>query len=221
MILLSSRFGRKVPLDEHGRPPNPMAPGWLRAFAARSEGYEIVRAEDTVDKTVRTTTAEARFRSLEAAARGGAFYSATVALKRETRTSEDKGAKPREVWRLTLKDGITGHPELGKLDPTAIVRLLEPQLASARAERVLRLPTRVIETNGTLSKDRRVVRWTRDYKQVVKEGQVLLEVVFESAPELKLEPFTYKPALAELLRRSIAFPPEPAKPSTPKPAKPK
>lgn len=220
MLLLGMRFGRKVPLDEKGHPPSPVAPARIRAAAKRTEGLKVVRAEESTKDGIRTTRAELRFQTLEAAARAGAFHTSIVTLKQEERPAGEGKDKSQMLWRLTFKDGPTGHPELGKFDPRALARLLEPQLGTAKFERVLRLPTRVVETNGTVSKDRRVVRWSRDYSQVMKEGEVVLTVLFESAEGLKLEAFHHSPSLGEILRRSIELPSDASDPKDEEPDKP-
>ncbi len=180
--------------------PNAFCKGWVEHLAGKVEGFEITKtSEKTVDKT-RTNTVEAKFTTLEAAAKGGAFFTSIVEL-----------SKSDEGWRLSLKDSLlTRDPaELGGIDPKQMLPMMENMLDTLSIKRALSLPTEIISTNGKKGEDGKSVEWTVDYDSIVEGEEIEMIVVFKDAEGLKLKPFKFTPNDTELQHRFTQDPPKP------------
>jgi hypothetical protein len=200
---------------------DPLHPNWFKDLARRTEGYDVTRAEQTQVEGLRTTTVEATFKSLEAAARGQAFYAATVTLARVEKSEQC----PKGAWRLTFDDlGAVRAllpPQVDFEQARMAMQGFDAQLGMLDLRRTLTLPTPVLETNGAKSEDGRQVTWSVTFKSIVEGKPVTMEVVFEDAEGLTLTPFTYAPNVRELQRRMGAKPPEPPAEETPEGGEPK
>jgi len=219
LIMMAQMMDPNMAGKEMKKPEgDPLHPNWFRDLARRTEGYDVTRAEQTQAEGRRTTTIEATFTSLEAAARGQAFYAATVSLERVEKSEQC----PKGAWRLRFDDlGVVR----GMLPPGVdfdqarmAMQGLEPQLGMLDVRRTLTLPTPILETNGTKSEDGRQVTWNVTFKSIVESQALTMEVVFEDAEGLVLTPFSFAPNLRELQRRMGAKPPEPPAEGAEKPA---
>ncbi len=198
---------------------DPLHPAWFRAAAAATEGYEVTSAEQSEAEGRRTTTVEARFTTLAAAARGQAFYAASVTLERIEKSDEC----PKGGWRLVFDDlaPLTGMlpPDLTQADLRQMLGMLQPQLGGFVVERSLTLPTPILKTNGERGADGRSVRWRVDFDRLVGTEPLAMEVEFEAAEGLTLEPFRHAPRRQDLWQRVTRPPPgTEAKPEEAEPA---
>jgi hypothetical protein len=128
--------------------PDPLAPAWVKEAAKDVDGYTVTKAETTTKDDKRTTTVEAKFTSLAAAAKATAFFTSTVTLEKTEMGS----------WKLTFKDAIAMPKEaqqgpMAGLDVGTLLGMLEDQLKTLSIRRSITLPTTIIDTNGTKSAD--------------------------------------------------------------------
>jgi hypothetical protein len=182
--------------------PDALHPGWFVADAAAAKGHRIVAATYEVTGERRATTLEARFDTLAAAARAGAFPGSTVAL---ALTAEGR-------WRLSFRTPLRKSSDLttdrtGGIDLASVLPMLEDHLKGLRLERSLVLPAKVLATNGTLAEDGRTVSWSLDFAAIVAGKAEEHFAEFEAAEGLKLEPFVHQPDPARLLPRLTEKPP--------------
>jgi hypothetical protein len=196
--------------------PNPIAPTWLRAAAKGVEGFEIGKIEEESKEGKRITTLAGSFTTIEAAAKGGAFFASVVSLeKTETGT-----------WRFRLADEIgllkqragTGDPSAGPgmgMDYGAVLAAFEAQLSGLSLCRTIRFPAPVRETNGERDEDGSTVRWTVDYARLKEGKDLVLTVEFEGREGLELVPFSHQPDYQALLRRLVEPPPASEAPPAP------
>ena len=215
------------PTDEAGAAPNAVpdvvAPGWLREAARGVEGYTLEKADSVTKDDKRTTTVQAKFTSLAAAAKAEAFLMSTVALEKT----------PAGAWKLSFKAGLPtdmggggggGMPPMSAKD---ILEMLEEQLSGMRVEESITVPTKILETNGTKSEDGKTVTFVVDFAKLKEGKDIELTVTFEAAEGLKLEPFRHRPSFESLARRIMepvpgdpVQPPAPAAPTAPEAPKP-
>lgn len=186
---------------------DPLHPNWFRELAKATEGYDVTKAEQTVEENRRTTTVQATFTSLEAAARGHAFYAAVVRLERIEKTE----SCPTGSWRLTFDDlgAVRGMlPEGMDFDQARqSMAMLEPQLGGLAITRAITLPTKVIKTNGAKGEDGMTVNWDITFEKMLGSEPLTMEVEFEDSEGLALKPFTFAPRMSELQRRAATPPP--------------
>ena len=188
---------------------NPIAPGWLRAQSRGVEGLTLASAEEQRSPDGRITlTAEARFTSLEAAARGGLFGAAEVAFER----------RPKKRWRLTLREawstsGPGADDAFGGIPAAQLKPTFEPDLAALSHRLVLTFPFPVVSTTGELSSDRRTVTYRARGDEAAPRG---LEVELELPEDAVWPTFRHRPDLAVLTRHLVVAAPTVA-PSVPPP----
>lgn len=189
---------------------NPIACGWVRAQARGVEGLTLVSCEERREADGRlVVTSEARFSSLEAAARGGLFQAAEVAFER----------RPKKRWRFTLREawatsGPGADDAFGGVPAAQLRPTFEPDLAALRHELVITFPVAVTSTNAELSADRRTVTYRARGDEAAPRG---LEVELELSEEQAWPTFRHRPDLAALTRRLVLPAPE-VKPPAPPPA---
>ncbi|MDJ0521663.1 MAG: hypothetical protein QNJ90_06260 [Planctomycetota bacterium] len=204
---------QKIP---DGELPNAAAPAWFRAGAAATKGYDITNAEQTIEDGKRKTTINARFASLEAAARGGAFFASTVTLSRVEKSEK----APKGAWKLTMRNALSGGGQadaMGGMDPATALQMVEAQLGSLSVKVSLSVPTKILDHNGTKHEKKNEVSWHVNYDKIVEgKTDVTMSIVFEPSDELKLKPFTYSPDARKLARRAMNKPPKPKKAATEK-----
>lgn len=212
MMMAGPAFG----LDPAAPMPDPLAEGWFRKAADGIEGFEIVKFERSDAEKVRTTKVQSKFKSLEAAAKAGAFFTSNVSLEqvnaseiaKDGETPGEGEKKDAKVWKLVLLDVIAGDFG-GQMRPKDMLMMFEQFVNSLEIERSIVPPSKILETNGTLSEDGKSVSWTVDYQKIVKSTDKLEMVVyFECREDVKLQPFTYSPSLESLLERGSKPPPE-------------
>lgn len=190
--------------------PNAVSPIWFKKAAAKAKGYEITSAKESVEKDLRTTTIKAKFTTLEAAAKGGAFFSSAVTLSRVEKSEK----APKGAWKLTLKNSLSGaDPQaMGGMDPTTVLTMVQEQVKTLDITVVLTLPTKILEHNGTKAEDKNEISWNVTYDKILEGTKDLsMSVVFEASDELKLKPFTHAPDAQMLTKRAMQKPPMPKK----------
>lgn len=187
---------------------NPTAPSWFRKFAGAVEGYTIDKAEEVTQEGKRTSTIEATFTSLEKAAKGGAFFSSKVRLDQDE----------QKRWVLTFKDSVANANELsGGFDVGAILPSFEAQLGTLEIVRTITLPTKILESNGTVSEDGKTVTFRVDFKRILVGTDLEMRVVFAPAEGLELTAFSHAPDVETLLKRFTEAAPKEAPVVTPEP----
>ncbi len=190
--------------------PNAVSPIWFKKAAAKAKGYEITSAKESVEKDLRTTTIEAKFTTLEAAAKGGAFFSSAVTLSRVEKSEK----APKGAWKLTLKNSLSGaDPQaMGGMDPTTVLTMVQEQVKTLDIKVVLTLPTKILEHNGVKAEDKNEISWNVTYDKILEGSKDLsMSVVFEASDKLKLKPFTHAPDAQMLTKRAMQKPPMPKK----------
>ena len=196
--------------------PNAAAPAWFRAGAAMAKGYEITAAQESIEDSKRTTTISARFASLEAAARGGAFFASTVTLSRVEKSEK----APKGAWKLTMRNALSGGGQsdaMGGMDPATALTMVEAQLKSLSVKVSVTVPTKILDHNGAKAEKKNEVTWLVDYDKIVDgKTDVTMSIVFEPSDDLKLKPFTYAPDARALAKRAMNKPPKPSKPAAKK-----
>jgi len=190
--------------------PNGAAPAWFKAGAAKTKGYAITDAVEEIEEGRRTTTVSATFTSLEAAARGGAFFASTVTLSRVEKSKK----APDGAWKLTVRNALSGGGQadaMGGMDPATALPMVEGQLGKLSIKLSMTVPTRILDHNGVKAEKKNEVSWSVDYDKIVEGKDVTMSIVFEAAKDLKLKPFTYAPDMMALARRAMNKPPKPKK----------
>ena len=199
--------------------PNAAAPAWFRAGAAKAKGYDVTAAQESIEEGKRTTTITANFASLEAAARGGAFFASTVTLSRVEKSKE----APKGAWKLTMRNALSGGGQsdaMGGMDPATALTMVEAQLKSLSVKLSVTVPTKILDHNGTKAEKKNEVSWHVTYDKIVDgKTDVTMSLVFEPSDELKLKPFTYTPDARALAKRAMNKPPKPSKAAAEKDAK--
>ncbi len=186
----------------------PIACGWVRAQARGVEGLTLVSCEERREEDGRlVVTSEARFLTLEAAARGGLFHAAEVAFER----------RPKKRWRFTLREvwatsGPGADDAFGGVPAAQLRPTFEPDLAALRHELVITFPVPVTSTNAELSADRRTVTYRARGDEAAPRG---LEVELELSEEQTWPTFRHRPDLAALTRRLVLPAPEVTPPAPP------
>lgn len=181
-------------------PARPVDPAWFRAAAERIAGYVLSRADSAPAGGDRVATdVEARFTSLEDAARGGAFLGACVSLER----------LPKQRYRLTLRDpwtpsGPGAADAFGGIDPARVERDLAGHLGGLSRTLTITFPVAVEATNGLRSEDGRTVTWTARADDPAPRP---LSVLFVLPEESAWSAFRHAPDLAALTRRCVRPPP--------------
>ena len=181
---------------------DPFSPAWIRARAERAPGYVLEKVERSVGEDGRLTTqVVARFEQLAEAARGGAFFTASVRL--------DRAGKRR--WRLVVSDAwaaplLDPEGELSGRPARALVEAIREPLAGYRVERTFVLPGTVVETNGTRGEDGRSVSFVVDLAQIVAAGKLVLEVVFEVEEDASFLGVNHTPDPEDLMVRALEAP---------------
>jgi len=190
--------------------PNGVAPAWFKNGAAETEGYAIEDAKESIADGKRVTTVSATFDSLEAAAKGGAFFASTVTLSKV-----DKSEKvPNGAWKFTVKNALSGGGQadaMGGMDPAQMLPMVEEQLKSLSIKLGLAVPTKVLEHNGEQAEGKNEVTWNVTYDKILEGKDVTMSIVFEASDDLKLKAFTYTPDMMALARRAMRKPPAPKK----------
>ncbi len=188
--------------------PNGAAPAWFKAGAAKTKGYAITDAVEEIEENRRTTTVSATFTSLEAAARGGAFFASTVTLSRVEKSKK----APDGAWKLTVRNALSGGGQadaMGGMDPATALPMVEGQLGKLSIKLSMTVPTKILDHNGVKAETKNEVSWSVDYDKIVEGKDVTMSIVFEAAKDLKLKPFTYAPDMMALARRAMNKPPKP------------
>jgi len=213
-------------------------PAWFKEAAKSAEGFTIDSSEYKDEDETRTTVIKASFTSLAEAAKGGAFFNATVKLEKidwpPKKAAEDEEKKeagkdeegsggdgeagaeqPKKAWRLEIKPIVAG--QVMGMPVRDAVTMFQPQLDSLKLERHITLPTEILSTTGTKSEDGKTVTQKIAYEDVTSGKSLDLEVVFADAEGLELEPVTFTPDLMALVPRATKAPPEEkeAAPTTP------
>ena len=171
---------------------NPTAPNWFRKFAGQVEGYTISKANEVTQGDVRTSTIEATFTSLAAAAKGGAFFSSKVRLDQD----EEKR------WVLTFKDSLADAEGIAEgIDLKAILPGFEAQLGTLKIVRTITLPTQIVESNGKIAEDGRTVEFTVDFARIIDGSDLEMRVVFAAAEGMDLQAFSHTPNTDILIER--------------------
>jgi|GEM_PF-5595406 len=189
---------------------DPIACGWVWAQARGVEGLTLLSCKEQLGADGRrVVTSEARFSSLEAAARGGLFHAAEVAFER----------RPKKLWRFTLREawstsGPGADDAFGGVPAAQLRPAFEPDLAALGHELVITFPVAVTSTSAELSADRRTVTYRARGDEAAPRG---LEVELELSEEQAWPTFRHRPDLAALTRRLVLPAPE-VKPSAPPPA---
>jgi len=194
--------------------PNAVAPAWFREAAADVKGYEIKTAKEGLVEGRRTTTVKASFTTLEAAARGGAFFSSSVTLSRVKKSEK----APKGAWKLTIKNALSGADPsaMGGMDPTTLLAMVQEQVKDLKIDLSIALPTRVLAHNGTKSEETGAISWSVTYDKIAEGKDLTMAVTFEASDTLKLKPFTYKPDMQKLAKRAMRKPPKAKKKPAPK-----
>jgi len=194
--------------------PNAAAPAWFRQAAAKVKGYEIASATEATVEGKRTTTVKASFTTLEAAAKGGAFFSSSVTLSRVAKSKE----VPNGAWKLTIKNALSGADPsaMGGMDPATALAMVQPQVKDLEIGLSLKLPTKVLAHNGTKSEETGAISWTVTYDKIAEGKDLTMSVTFETSETLKLKPFTYAPDVQQLAKRAMRKPPKPKTKPAPK-----
>ncbi|MDJ0973400.1 MAG: hypothetical protein QNJ98_02995 [Planctomycetota bacterium] len=206
--------------------PNPFHRSWFERSAKGVKGLDITGGETQEKNDKRTTTVEAAFTSLEAAAKGGAFFASSVTLKPYKPKSDKKGAARKPVttgegggdggdgddgadrpkaWKLTLEEAYL--QTMGGFEPQQILPAFEQQLTGATIKRTITFPAKVIETNGKLAEDGLTVTWTVTYDDIIEGKDLSMIAVFENTEAMKLESFSYAPDILTLMPRFTEVPP--------------
>lgn len=190
--------------------PNAAAPAWFRAGATKAKGYDVTAAQESIEDGKRTTTITARFASLEAAARGGAFFASTVTLSRVEKSEK----APKGAWKLTMRNALSGGGQsdaMGGMDPATALTMVEAQLKSLSVKVGVTVPTKILDHNGTKAEKKNEVSWLVNYDKIVDgKTDVTMSIVFEPSDDLKLKPFTFTPDARALAKRAMNKPPKPA-----------
>lgn len=190
-------------------PPNILHKGWIEQDAKRAEGYKLTKYEQSVADGKQVTVIEGTFTTLHEAAKGGAFFDATVTLDKVEPGTGDEGDAPKTpAWKLTMRPVFAGPVEaLGGMDASQLLPAFEAQVKSLSMKRAFTLPTNVLETNGTKGEDGKSVSWSVNYDRILEGKDLSMSVVFEASEDLKLKPFKYAPDLMRLLNRVGEKPP--------------
>jgi hypothetical protein len=192
--------------------PDPFAEVWWRKLAEGVDGYSLDKFTDETKEGKRTVVTEAKFTSLPAAARAGAFFFSAVTLEKE----EGGG------WRLAFRDNLAAARqaagESSGMDFGAVLMGFEPQLGSLSLSRTVTLPTKVVETNGKLAEDGKTVSWTVDFAKIMEAKDLELVIRFEGSDALKLTAFSHKPNAEALMQRFVEAAPKPPAPKKDEPA---
>jgi len=207
LMMMNPDAAQKLATRKDEDLPNPLAANWLRLLAKDAEGYELTRiATETLDGE-RTTTVAASFQSLEAAARGGAFFTFGVSLSRVEKSEK----VPHGAWTLVLRDILLGaqSDEMGGMTASQMAPMFETQLKKLSLTNVVTLPTTILKTNGKKNEKGDTVTWTIDYEKVIAGKDVSMSVTFEAAEDLKLKAFSYAPNLDALVKRMRQSAPQP------------
>ena len=181
---------------------DPFAPGWVRARAEKAEGFTLEKVERTVGEDgLLITEVVARFDQLAEAARGGAFFTASVNL--------DRAGKGR--WRLVVSD-VWAEPlqaedgELSGRPAKAFVEAIQASLVGYRVERRFVLPGKILETNGVVEEDGRSVSFVVDHAKILAAKDLVLEVLFEADEEATFLGVSYDPDPDDLMDRALEAP---------------
>ncbi|MFM8980276.1 MAG: hypothetical protein ACKOSS_07435, partial [Planctomycetia bacterium] len=192
-----------LPVDGAGTLPpagaDPLALPWLRADARVVDGLTLAATQPPAGGV----RLEARFATLEAAARGGLFHGCEVALERRG---------PRQL-RFTLRppwqrSGPGSDDALGGL-PQASLAPFADDLAQLAYTFTVTFPLAVSQANGVRSADGRSVTWTLRGRADAVPGEPA-EAWLELPPgsEVELLTFRHRPDLARLARRLCVPAPE-------------
>ncbi len=226
--------------------PNPFDRSWFEQSAKPVKGVSVTHGTTEESDGIRMSTIRTTFTSLQAAARGGAFFASTVKLepykgKRvpgprsdpkapvttggdekaggEAEGTDDDAVDRPKAWKLTLTEAYLRT--MGGMEPKQVLPAFEAQLSTAQISRTFTLPAKVIETNGTLADDGRTVTWSVNYKKIIAGDDITMVVVFENTAEMKLEAFSHDPDVLTLMPRFTEPPPSARKPAKkPEPSKP-
>lgn len=178
---------------------DPLALPWLRADARGVEGLSAVAARLPGEPGARV---EARFATLEAAARGGLFHGCEVALER--RSERRLRFVLRPPWQAS---GPGGDDALGGL-PQEALAAFAADLAALACTVTVTFPVAVASTNGTLAADGRTVTWALRGTPEAPAG-ALPEAWLDLPPgsDVELLTFRHRPDLVRLARRlAVAAP---------------
>jgi hypothetical protein len=186
---------------------DPFHPRWVRTRARGVRGVALRRVVRDRTDDGPSTQVEATFTSLEAAARADLFHPAGVRLERLV---PEGGGDP--TWRLTLTDpwADPASKEDGTLGGRPFAKVLEtarPSLGALELVRVLRLPTRVLDTTGELGEDGRTVTWRVTAADLEARKNLRLVVVFEGAAGMQLATFRHRPDPEAVMKRALEAPP--------------
>lgn len=211
--------------------PNPFAKSWFDKAAGKVKGLTIKKATTVEKDGIRTSALGADFTTLEAAAKGGAFFASTVRLeavkepapkdapKKPVTTGGggdggdgDDGADRPKAWKLTLSEAWLSS--MGGFEPSQILPGFEGQLEKLSITRTFKAPSKVLSTNGKLAEDGKTVTWTITYKKIIDGKDLTMEAVFENTAEMKLKPFAYNPDIMSLTPRFTQQPPKAAEKAT-------
>ncbi len=208
--------GGEMPSAEEMALVNPYAPVWFREAGKGVDGYSVTGATEVATETTRANVMSASFTSLEAAAKGGAFFAASVTLSKV-----DKSERlPNGAWKLVFREALAGGGEaLGGMDPAQMLPMFEAQLSGFSVKRAVTLPCAILETNGKASADKMTVEWTVNYDKILEGKDLEMTVVFEAKEEVKLKPFKFSPDIMALVPRFTQPPPGAKAEAKPEPKK--
>lgn len=182
---------------------DPLALPWLRADGRGVDGLVLAAARAPGAGAAGGVQLEARFATLEAAARGGLFHACEVALER-------RGARRlrftlRPPWQAS---GPGSDDALGGLPQASLVPFAE-DLAALAYSFTVTFPLAVAATNGVRGEDGCSVTWTLRGRADAVPGEPA-EAWLELPPgsEVELLTFRHKPDLARLARRLCVPAPE-------------
>ena len=203
LLLMGAQMGWGDPVELNERKledlPSVEHPAWAKEAAAKVEGYEITAATQAIEGKKRTTAIAAKFTSLQAAAKAGAFFIFNVKLSPVEKSTE----VPNGAWKLELINTMTANPQV-----TALLPGLQTQLKSLSTKLCITLPTKILETNGKKSDDGKSVTWSVGYDDLIDAQKVNdMSVVFEAADDLKLKAFTHRADFDSLQKRVLQKPP--------------
>ena len=183
-------------------------PAWARKFAEKAKGYEVTKGVQTIKDKKRSTVIEGKFSSLEEAARGGAFAVFNVEL-----SAVEKSEKvPGGAWKFVISTPLAGDAEAtGGIDMKQMLPMFEMQLSALKTAFELKLPSKILETNGKKGEDGSSVSWTYTFDDLMDtEADATMTVVFEAAEDVKLKAFKYEADVNALMERAQQMPPKDA-----------
>jgi hypothetical protein len=191
-------MARDTALESHGVEDDPLGIFDLnrrRRALAQTPGIAVVASREATDDTgrVHTTDLAVRFTSMR-----------TLFASEAIEDTEARLEKTEEGhWRLTIRHAyrdravVRRNPRLAQRMKALRSTLLahhEAYWGDLRIEHRLRLPTRVVESNGAVDAAGTGVTWTFGLRELAAPEDLVRSVTFRDDPDLKLEPSPTDPA---------------------------